>query len=416
MNNDTPTVEGLMNLVDWYADLSCGRNQVEEYATRLAEGARASAGMDADRLTEMEARKDAAYLERNQVVAALAKCFPSGVARTAIEGWSEDWHGCVYIDLPTGQASWHFHDSQAHLFRDLPPYTGTWDGHDTPEKYRRLAALERASAGPDAEGVKRLVRAAINEGYSEFGTAALDRAMAAIDALTPREAPAADPHETGQCCDGGEARRSDCASCGKWMPFSAPAAAPAPDIEQLRIQVRQADERGDTAMRLYHSWMKVAVETGDWLPDEDCMPRKSASRTAAPAPTEPAKADFEARWRAAWDQYIAGYKPKYNTFNNQNFFLDGYKAGQAAAPAPAEPVPWRSIVAAIQAVDVEARRRGSMFPQTADEQDKDRAAVRRVAEMVEWYATKGGAVAEKLPGWPRASVIECIDGSEAKEK
>lgn len=77
------------------------------------------------------------------------------------------------------------------------------------------------------------------------------------------------------------------------------------------------------------------------------------------------------------------------------------QAAPAAAPAPAEPVPWRSIVAAIRAVDVEARRRGEMFPQTSDEQAEDRAAVRRVAEMVEWYATKGGAVAEKLPGWPR---------------
>lgn len=91
--------------------------------------------------TKLREAKDVAYLERNQVVAALAKCFPSGVARTAIEGWSEDWHGCVYIDLPTGQVSWHFHDSHAHLFSNLPPYNGTWDGHDTPEKYRRVAAL-----------------------------------------------------------------------------------------------------------------------------------------------------------------------------------------------------------------------------------------------------------------------------------
>lgn len=94
-------------------------------------------------LEEMTARKDAAYLERNQVVAALAKCFPSGIAKTAIEGWSEDWHQCVYIDLPTGQVSWHFHDSQAYLFDGLPPYQGAWDGHDTPEKYRRLSALQR---------------------------------------------------------------------------------------------------------------------------------------------------------------------------------------------------------------------------------------------------------------------------------
>lgn len=95
-------------------------------------------------LAEMEARKDAAYLERNQVVAALAKCFPSGIAKTAIEGWSEDWHRCVYIDLPTGQASWHYHDSQAYLFADLPPYKGTWDGHTTVEKYARIAMLQPA--------------------------------------------------------------------------------------------------------------------------------------------------------------------------------------------------------------------------------------------------------------------------------
>ena len=92
-------------------------------------------------LEAMRQQKDGAYFERNQVVAALAKCFPSGVAKTAIEGWSEDWHGCVYIDLPTGQVSWHFHDSQAYLFKDLPPYAGAWDGHDTAEKYRRVNAL-----------------------------------------------------------------------------------------------------------------------------------------------------------------------------------------------------------------------------------------------------------------------------------
>jgi len=93
-------------------------------------------------LKEMEARKDAAYLERNQVVAALTKCFPSGTTKTAIEGWSEDWHSCVYIDLPTGQASWHYHDSQAYLFADLPAYTGKWDGHTTEEKYSRIAKLQ----------------------------------------------------------------------------------------------------------------------------------------------------------------------------------------------------------------------------------------------------------------------------------
>lgn len=96
-----------------------------------------------EEVEKLRERKDGAYLERNRVVAALAKCFPSGTARTAIEGWSDDWHGCVYIDLPTGQVSWHFNDAHADLFADLPPYSGSWDGHDTDEKYRRLAELER---------------------------------------------------------------------------------------------------------------------------------------------------------------------------------------------------------------------------------------------------------------------------------
>lgn len=91
-------------------------------------------------------KADAAYLERNQVVAALAKCFPSGTKQTAIEGWDKEWHGCVFIDLPTGQASWHYHDSHAHLFAGLPEYQGVWDGHTTPEKYERLAGL-RAGTG-----------------------------------------------------------------------------------------------------------------------------------------------------------------------------------------------------------------------------------------------------------------------------
>jgi hypothetical protein len=94
----------------------------------------------------MTTQLDAVYLERNQVVAglaalALALGYPAGVAQTAIEGWDEAWHGCVYVDLPTGQVSWHFHSDDSGLFAFLPAYTGTWDGHDTPEKYKRVLAL-----------------------------------------------------------------------------------------------------------------------------------------------------------------------------------------------------------------------------------------------------------------------------------
>ena len=102
------------------------------------------------RLKALEVRKDGAYLERNKLVSLLSKVFPSGKKKTAIEGWSKNWHGCVYIDLPTGQASWHYHDSQSDLFDHLPEYKGTWDGHTTDEKYERIRQFA-AGAAPTKE-------------------------------------------------------------------------------------------------------------------------------------------------------------------------------------------------------------------------------------------------------------------------
>jgi hypothetical protein len=91
----------------------------------------------------MAKRKDDAYLERNRVVALAAKMalmlgFRAVRTRTDIDGWSNDWHRCVRIDLPTGQVSWHYHDSQAWLFEFLPEGEMEWDGHDTKQKYERV--------------------------------------------------------------------------------------------------------------------------------------------------------------------------------------------------------------------------------------------------------------------------------------
>lgn len=86
--------------------------------------------------------KDQVYLERNHLVAALARLFPSGTKYTNIEDWNPEWHGCVYIDLPSGQISYHFHDSHTHLFAGLPPYQGEYDGHSKDDVHRRLAALK----------------------------------------------------------------------------------------------------------------------------------------------------------------------------------------------------------------------------------------------------------------------------------
>ena len=91
------------------------------------------------RIEKLEAVRDGAYTERNRLVAFLSNIYPSGVKKTAIPGWDEAWHNCVYIDLPVGQASWHYHNDEAHLFAHLPPYESEWDGHTTEEKYERIS-------------------------------------------------------------------------------------------------------------------------------------------------------------------------------------------------------------------------------------------------------------------------------------
>lgn len=134
-------------------------------------------------LEEMRDRKSAAYKERNRLVALLARVFPSGLAKTAIEGWSVDWHNCVYIDLPTGQASWHFHDSDMPLFRGIQPYWGQWDGHTTEEKYEHIEHLckffDTRPKGFPANTVPKNTRVLVygtnHQGAEECAMAWLDR-------------------------------------------------------------------------------------------------------------------------------------------------------------------------------------------------------------------------------------------------
>ena len=99
----------------------------------------------------LKAEKDEAYRQRNVLVAALARMYPSGIRRTEITGWSDDWHGCCFIDLPSGQISYHYHDSQAHLFDGLPPYTKEWDGHDKKTVEDRLLTITAVSTSGRSE-------------------------------------------------------------------------------------------------------------------------------------------------------------------------------------------------------------------------------------------------------------------------
>lgn len=122
--------------------------------------------------------RDAAYAERNRLVAALARVLGGGplgspcafCATTGMAGmcphrkpvawlaehqddpngppWDPEWRTIVFIDGPTGQLSWHLHDSDVPLFDGLPRGPNSWDGHTTPEKYERVARLGRGASEP----------------------------------------------------------------------------------------------------------------------------------------------------------------------------------------------------------------------------------------------------------------------------
>ena len=114
-------------------------------AAEKAVEALANADADVDRL---RAQRDGAYAERNQVVALLARMALALGWRAGLRGhepdpdptWDDDWKNVVVIDLPAGQVTWHYHDGDRPLFASLPSYPASWDGHDTPEKYRRVNA------------------------------------------------------------------------------------------------------------------------------------------------------------------------------------------------------------------------------------------------------------------------------------
>jgi len=86
------------------------------------------------------------YAERSKVVLSLARSASRLGHRV---GWGLDlsmdpedamaWP-ILYIDLPTGQVSWHMTAEDRKSSSGFPAYAGKYDGHSTEEKYQRLAA------------------------------------------------------------------------------------------------------------------------------------------------------------------------------------------------------------------------------------------------------------------------------------
>ncbi len=89
--------------------------------------------------------KDQAYWERNQLVCALSKIWPSHIEMHPLEdgSWDDDWRTIIVINSPSGQLTWHIHDSEVDQFTHLNIEEGSsWDGHTTEEKYERLRSID----------------------------------------------------------------------------------------------------------------------------------------------------------------------------------------------------------------------------------------------------------------------------------
>ena len=77
--------------------------------------------------------RDAAYVERDACVALAARLAQAQGMTVGVVGTET-----VVVELPSGQVSWEFGASEAHLFEMLPPYTGEIEVLEPVDQYRRV--------------------------------------------------------------------------------------------------------------------------------------------------------------------------------------------------------------------------------------------------------------------------------------
>lgn len=82
--------------------------------------------------------RDGLYTERNQCVALIARMAKKQGYDVAISPGADPNWPIVYVQLPTGQVSWHFGSTDANLFEGLPFGQRKWDNHTTAIKYARV--------------------------------------------------------------------------------------------------------------------------------------------------------------------------------------------------------------------------------------------------------------------------------------
>ena len=86
-------------------------------------------------MTQTESSPDQAYHDRNLVVQLAAKLAIQCGLKAGIRERQGQWP-ILYIDLPTGQVSWHIPADE--LIPGLPDFPDSWDGHDLEMKRRRV--------------------------------------------------------------------------------------------------------------------------------------------------------------------------------------------------------------------------------------------------------------------------------------
>lgn len=90
----------------------------------------------ADELRAIEAHDTDYSLRYGLVLHALYLAWECGYpAGLRIDPNEQEWP-CAYIELPTGQVSWH-----------MPQHTEAWDGHSTATKYARIREFRDSLAG-----------------------------------------------------------------------------------------------------------------------------------------------------------------------------------------------------------------------------------------------------------------------------
>ena len=82
-----------------------------------------------------ESTSDETCLDRNLAVQVLAFLASRNGYRVGIRKRNDEWP-ILYVDLPTGQVSWHIPKGEVAAY--FPDYPGEWDGHNVAEKRERL--------------------------------------------------------------------------------------------------------------------------------------------------------------------------------------------------------------------------------------------------------------------------------------